>query len=148
MTANSTPPALQHNYDMDDQPADAAAHAELSAALQACQTYLLPSYRQADAGALRNQLSCYHKSNLHNPVWTSGKDKRYGLGPYMVVNDRMFLVNDDAELSMFRFNMNSVDSLDSFSPFEDGVDAWGPLAFADGFLIMRDSHRMLCLDLR
>ena len=101
-----------------------------------------------DAGALRNQLSCYHMSDLHNPVWTSGKEKRYGLGPYMVVNDKMFLVNDDAELTMFRFNINRVDSLDSFKPFDDGIDAWGPLAFADGYLLMRDSHRMICLDLR
>ncbi len=99
-----------------------------------------------DAGAMRNQLACYHISNLRNPVWASGKETRFGLGPYMVVEDKMFLVNDDAELFMFRFNTNSVNQLDSFSPLEEGIDAWGPLAFADGYLIMRDSHTMICLD--
>lgn len=101
-----------------------------------------------DAGALRNQLSCYHKSDLNNPVWTSGKEDRYGLGPYMVVNDKMFLVNDEAELFMFSFNTNSVELLDSCKPLGEGIDAWGPLAFADGFLIMRDSHIMVCIDMR
>lgn len=101
-----------------------------------------------DAGALRNQLTCYHKNDLITPVWASGKENRYGLGPYMVVGDRMFLVNDDAELFMFEFSTNKVSLLDSFKPFDDGIDAWGPLAFADGYLIMRDSHRMVCIDLR
>lgn len=99
-----------------------------------------------DAGAMRNQLACYHISDLRNPVWSSGKENRYGLGPYMVVGDKMYLVNDDAKLFMFRFNTNSVNQLDSFSPLEEGIDAWGPLAFADGYLIMRDSHNMFCLD--
>lgn len=101
-----------------------------------------------DAGAMRNQLSCYHKSDLSTPVWASGKENRYGLGPYMVVGNKLFLLNDDAELFMFDFKINSVSLLDSFIPFEEGIDAWGPLAFADGYLIMRDSHRMVCLDLR
>ncbi len=99
-----------------------------------------------DAGAMRNQLACYHISNLQNPVWTSGKENRYGLGPYMVVGDKMFLVNDDAELFMFKFNTNSVNLLNSFNPIGEGIDAWGPLAYADGYLIMRDSHNMICLD--
>ena len=99
-----------------------------------------------DAGALRNELTCYHISDLKNPVWTSGKENRYGLGPYLVVGDKMFLVNDDAELFMFRFNTNSVSLLDSFNPLTEGTDAWGPLAFSNGYLIMRDSHNMICLD--
>ncbi len=98
-----------------------------------------------DAGALRSQLACYHISDLRNPVWTSGKENRYGLGPYFVIGDKMFLLNDNAELFMFRFNTNSVTLLNSYKVLEEGVDAWGPLAFADGYIIMRDSHNMVCL---
>ena len=29
-----------------------------------------------------------------------------------------------------------------------GRDAWGPMAFVDGKLLLRDSKRMICLDLR
>lgn len=98
-----------------------------------------------DAGALRNQLACYHVSDLRNPVWASGKENRYGLGPYLVVGDKMFLLNDDTGLYMFRHNTNSVTLLDSHKIIEDGIDAWGPLVFVDGYLLMRDSHNMLCL---
>jgi outer membrane protein assembly factor BamB len=27
----------------------------------------------------------------------------------------------------------------------DGVDAWGPMAYADGRLIVRDAHKVMCL---
>jgi len=100
-----------------------------------------------DAGALRSQLACYHVSDLRNPVWTSGKENRYGLGPYCIIGDKMFLLNDDAELFMFRFNTNSVIILDKFKVLEDGADAWGPMAFADGYLIIRDSRNLLCLNI-
>ena len=98
-----------------------------------------------DAGAMRNQLTCYHVSDLRNPVWSSGKESRFGLGPYLVVGDKMFLLNDDSELFMFRFDTSSVTLLASHRIFEEGVDAWGPLAFADGHLLLRDSHRMVSL---
>jgi outer membrane protein assembly factor BamB len=29
----------------------------------------------------------------------------------------------------------------------EGHDAWGPLAVADGYMVMRDSKTMVCLDL-
>ncbi len=101
-----------------------------------------------DAGELRSQLACYHVSDLQNPVWTSGKENRFGLGPYIIINDRMFLANDDAELFMFRFGINSADLIESQTIIEEGVDSWGPFAYADGYLIMRDSHNMVCLDLK
>ena len=98
-----------------------------------------------DAGALRNQLTCYHVSDLRNPVWSSGKERRFGLGPYLVVGDKMFLLNDDSELFMYNFNTSSVSLLASHKILEEGTDAWGPLAFADGYLLMRDSHNLVCL---
>jgi outer membrane protein assembly factor BamB len=100
-----------------------------------------------DAGELRSQLACYHVSDLQNPVWTSGKENRYGLGPHIIINDRMYLANDNAELFMFRFGTNKVDLMESRKVIEEGVDSWGPFAYADGYLIMRDSHNMVCLDL-
>ena len=100
-----------------------------------------------DAGELRSQLACYHVSDLQNPVWTSGKENRFGLGPFIIINDRMYLVNDNAELFMFRFGINSVDLIDSKVVIEEGIDSWGPCAYADGYLLIRDSYNMVCLDL-
>lgn len=101
-----------------------------------------------DAGAMRNQLTCYHRSDLRTPVWSSGKESRFGLGPYMVVRDKMFLLNDDAELFMYRIAGGSATLLDSHRIIEDGADAWGPLAFVDGFILLRDSQTMVCIDAR
>lgn len=98
-----------------------------------------------DAGEMRSQLVCYHISDLQTPVWSSGKENRYGLGPYLVVGDKLFLMNDDAELFMFRFNTNSMTLLNSFKVLEEGADAWGPMAFADGYLVVRDSYNLVCL---
>ncbi len=99
-----------------------------------------------DAGALRNELVAYHKNNLNNPVWTSGKENRYGLGPYLLVGDKMFLMNDDSELFLYKIiDNNKAQLLAHHTIFDDGVDAWGPMAYIDGYLILRDSHRMVSL---
>ncbi|MEE4214962.1 MAG: PQQ-binding-like beta-propeller repeat protein [Bacteroidales bacterium] len=101
-----------------------------------------------DAGEMRMQLACYHVSDLTNPVWASGKENRFGLGPFIVINDKMLLANDEAELFLFDFRTNSVNMLDHHIILEEGIDSWGPFAYADGYLIMRDSYTMICLDIR
>jgi len=101
-----------------------------------------------DAGAMRNQLTCYHRSDLRTPVWSSGKESRFGLGPYMVVGDKLFLLNDDSELFMYRMGTGSATLIGNHRILDDGADAWGPLAFADGFLLLRDSRIMVCIDAR
>jgi outer membrane protein assembly factor BamB len=99
-----------------------------------------------DASQLRNQLACYSTADLSNPVWISDREMRFGLGPYIIADDKMYLLNDDGELFMFRFDVNSV-SLLARHKVIDGVDAWGPFAIADGYLLMRDSHNLICLDI-
>jgi len=37
--------------------------------------------------------------------------------------------------------------LDQVKVFEDAHDAWAPFALADGYLILRDSKKMVCIDL-
>ncbi|MFO7573705.1 MAG: PQQ-binding-like beta-propeller repeat protein [Bacteroidales bacterium] len=101
-----------------------------------------------DAAILRNQLACYHVSDINNPVWISDREMRFGLGPYIIADNKMYLLNDDGELFMFSFNVNSVSLLARHQVIPDGIDAWGPMAIADGYLIMRDSHNLICLDIR
>jgi outer membrane protein assembly factor BamB len=99
-----------------------------------------------DAGELRNQLVCYHKSNLKVPVWTSSKDLRFGLGPYILRGNRLFLFNEDGELFIFRIDTGKAALLNRYKILE-GTDAWGPLAFTSGYLLLRDSENLLCLNL-
>jgi outer membrane protein assembly factor BamB len=99
-----------------------------------------------DAGPLRNQLICVHPDNFKEVIWSSGQDKRFGLGPYMIADNKLFILSDDATLTIVRPSTREYVELDSYRVLE-GHDAWGPLAIADGYLIMRDSKTMACLDL-
>jgi outer membrane protein assembly factor BamB len=99
-----------------------------------------------DAGPLRNQLICVHPDNFKQVIWSSGQDKRFGLGPYMIADNKLFILSDDATLTIARPSTREYIELDSYRVLE-GHDAWGPLAIADGYMVMRDSKTMVCLDL-
>ncbi len=99
-----------------------------------------------NAGPLKKQLVCYNNSDLKKPVWTSGKENRFGrgLGPYILRGDQLFLLDDDANLYIFRLE-NSAASLISKHTIMDGIEAWGPMALADNYLILRDARNLVCL---
>ena len=98
-----------------------------------------------DGGGMRERLAMYRPNNLHNPIWTSDADERFGLGPYIVVGDRLIALKEDGELYVYQLNTNSMKLLHKQRIMEDAIDAWGPMAYADGMLIVRDSKTIKCL---
>ncbi len=98
-----------------------------------------------DAGVLRKQLACYHPDDVTKPVWTSGKTNRFGLGPYLIADDKMFVLNDDGVLTLIAASTAGYKQW-AQAKVLDGPDAWGPLALAANRLLLRDAHRMVCLD--
>ena len=82
-----------------------------------------------------------------NILWTSGRTDRFGLGPYVIADDKFFIVNDDGTLNIARLSTSGFELLDKRRIIE-GHDAWGPIALADGYLIMRETKKMVCLDMR
>jgi len=99
-----------------------------------------------NAGPLKKQLVCYNRSDLRNPVWSSGKDRRFGrgLGPFIVKDGKMLLLDDDANLYYFRLNGSQAELISQHSIIK-GIEAWGPMALAGNYLIMRDARNLLCL---
>ena len=99
-----------------------------------------------NAGALKKQLVCYNISDLRKPVWSSGKENRFGrgLGPYIIRGDRMFLLDDDAKLYFFKLEKSSVTLLSSYRILK-GIEAWGPMALTGNYLIIRDARNLVCL---
>ena len=97
-----------------------------------------------DGGSLRGKLVAYAPANLHKPVWESGADERFGLGPYLLVNNRLFVLKDDGELYVYEIQSGGM-NLVGKQRIMDGVDAWGPMAYADGRLLLRDAHEIKCL---
>jgi len=99
-----------------------------------------------DAGPLRNELICVHPDDFTRVVWSSGQTVRFGYGPYMIADNKLFIVSDDGTLTIARPSTRQYIEQDRYRVIE-GHDAWGPLAVADGYMVMRESKSMVCLDL-
>ncbi|WP_221932477.1 PQQ-binding-like beta-propeller repeat protein [Carboxylicivirga sp. M1479] len=104
----------------------------------------LISVMPKDGGRLRGKLVSYSPSDLHTPLWTSAADEKFGLGPYLVINDYLFALKDDGELYVYQIESDGM-TLVKKQRIMDGRDAWGPMAYADGMLIIRDAHIVKCL---
>jgi outer membrane protein assembly factor BamB len=99
-----------------------------------------------DAGPLRNQLICVHPDDFTNVVWSSGQTVRFGLGPFIIADGKMFILSDDGTLTIARPSAKEYIQLDQTKVL-DGHDAWGPFAIADGYLVMRDAETLVCIDM-
>jgi outer membrane protein assembly factor BamB len=100
-----------------------------------------------DGGTMRNQLICVNPADPKKPVWISGQENRFGLGPYFMADGKLFILNDDATLTIAKPSTSKYIQLEQVKVFEDGHDAWAPFALANGYLLMRDSKKMVCIDL-
>lgn len=100
-----------------------------------------------DAGANRNQFVCCKQDDGQSFLWTSGKTNRFGLGPYIIADEKFFILNDDGTLTIAKATTSGFVLLDQMKILE-GQDAWGPIAIADGYLLLRDSKKMLCLNIK
>ena len=97
-----------------------------------------------DGGANRGRLVCYYPSNIRTPIWTSATDERFVYGPYLIINNHLFIFKEDGELYVYEIQHRSL-KLIKKQRIMDGVDAYGPMAYADGMLIVRDDHNVKCL---
>jgi len=100
-----------------------------------------------DARSLRNQFVCVSADDPTKVVWSSGASARFGLGPYILADNKFYLLNDDATLYIIQKSTTGYRELDQVRLF-DGFDAWAPLAIANGLMVLRDSEKMICIDLR
>lgn len=101
-----------------------------------------------NAGALKKQLACFDKSDLITPVWSSGKESRFGkgMGPFILSGNKLFLLDDEGTLYLFILENKSATLVSSHKIIE-AIEAWSPMAIAGKYLLMRDAHNMLCLDI-
>lgn len=104
------------------------------------------SIQPKDAGGLREQFVCYHPDDCTRLVWSSGETNRFGLGPYIIADDKIYILNDDGLLTMIEASTRRYNQLGQFKVL-DGHDAWAPIAVAGTRMLLRDSQRMVCLDL-
>ncbi len=98
-----------------------------------------------DAGEYRAQYACMGLDG--EVVWVSGNTERFGLGPFMAVGDRMLILDDDGTLTMVRGSVEGYERVARARVLQ-GKEAWAPMAFVRGYLVLRDFEEMICLDMR
>ena len=105
----------------------------------------LYSILPADAGGFRKQAVCMAPDG--KIMWRSGSAERFGLGPYMIADDKLLILEDNGLLTLAKATASSYVKLAQAKVLE-GKEAWAPLALAGGRLLVRDYGQMKCLDLR
>ncbi len=81
-----------------------------------------------------------------NVVWTSTSAHKFGSGPYTIVDGLLYVMNDSGELTLAQADPSAYVEL-AKAKVLDGHESWGPMAVASGRLIVRDTERMICLDI-
>jgi outer membrane protein assembly factor BamB len=97
-----------------------------------------------DGGGRRGKLVAYSPSNIRTPIWESAADERFGYGPYYIIGNHLFAFKDNGELYIYKLEQSGMTFIRK-QRIMDGRDAWGPLAYADGYLIVRDEYWVYCL---
>jgi outer membrane protein assembly factor BamB len=93
---------------------------------------------------LDGQLVCLDLDG--NVVWTSTSANKFGNGPYSIINGLIYLMNDSGELTLAQASPSGYLPL-AHAKVLDGHESWGPMAIASSRLIVRDTQRLICLDI-
>lgn len=104
---------------------------------------LIYSIMPKDAGGLRAQFVCYHPDG--SLVWSSGQENRFGLGPWLLADNKFFVLDDDGGLYLLRASKERYELLDKAQVLHDH-ESWAPMALAHNRLLVRDMEQMACLD--
>ncbi len=105
----------------------------------------LYSILPADAGGGRKQAVCMDPAG--KVMWRSGGTERFGLGPFMIADNKLLLLEDNGLLTVIEATPKGYNKLAQAKVLE-GKEAWAPMALAGGRLLVRDYGQMRCLDLR
>ncbi|NUM52364.1 MAG: PQQ-binding-like beta-propeller repeat protein [Candidatus Hydrogenedentes bacterium] len=105
---------------------------------------LLYGIMPKEAGALGRQFVCYKPDGTL--VWSSGPSNRFGLGPFILADNKFYILGDEAELTMFDATKQEFVQL-GHADILPGHDAWGPFTLAGSRLILRDMNTLACVEL-
>ena len=78
-------------------------------------------------------------------LWTSGSQYKFGLGPYIVADGMIYIIDDEGLLSLIEAVPDQFRVLDQAKVL-DGHECWGPPALVGGKLLVRDLTTLVCLD--
>jgi outer membrane protein assembly factor BamB len=82
-------------------------------------------------------------------AWSSPETSRFGykgLGPYSIADGMIYILDDNGLLTLAKASPDGYNQLAQAKVLK-GPEAWAPMAFAAGRLIVRDINSMACLDI-
>jgi outer membrane protein assembly factor BamB len=81
-------------------------------------------------------------------VWSSGHENRFGKGyePWVIADGKIWVLNDQQVLTIAEATPEGYRPLASHKVL-DGHDSWGPMAIAEGRMILRDLITVKCIDI-
>jgi len=81
-------------------------------------------------------------------VWDSKGKATFGMGNLLLADGLILIVNGGSgELSLCEATPDGFQELGR-APVLKGKDIWGPLAYSDGKLVLRDQTQLVCVDLK
>ncbi|MHB1456479.1 MAG: PQQ-binding-like beta-propeller repeat protein [Armatimonadota bacterium] len=90
------------------------------------------------------QLACLDLTGKQR--WTSGTSYKFGIGPYMIADGKIIVMNDSGVMTIAEASPTGFKPLVQ-AKLLSGHDSWGPMALAGGRLIARDLTQMVCIDI-
>ena len=78
-------------------------------------------------------------------LWNSGREK-FGSGPYSIADGLIHALDDVGVLTVAEATPAGYRRTARVEVIENGSSSWGPMALVAGRLIVRDSTRMVCVD--
>ena len=97
-----------------------------------------------DGGELKGQFVCFKPDGTK--VWSSGADIRFGLGPFILADNKFYVLGDEGELTMADATKQEFAKLGEAHVLK-GHDAWGPFAVAGSRMVLRDMNTLACVEL-
>ncbi len=81
--------------------------------------------------------------------WASGPETTFANGPLVIADDKIYIVDSiGGELSLVAADGKEFRILDRADIFEGRPrEVWAPLAIAEGKLLVRNHHELICLDI-
>ncbi len=109
---------------------------------------LLFAVLPGDARPRQEEFACMDPHQGGKILWTSGKDRRFGMWqPYLLADGKFFILDKSGMLTMIRAQGKSYEELGR-AKICTGPDPIPPMALASGRLVLRDNRRLYCVDLR
>lgn len=78
--------------------------------------------------------------------WSSGTQGRFGLGPYLIADKKIFAMNDNGALTLADALPTAYHALGKVRLLA-GRESWGPVALAGNRLLARDQSTLVCVQL-